>query len=123
MRLNVFSTLLYAAVGSLIAVGCSMLFGLLMYLFMDDLRLAGILSTAACVIGSLAASYLRGKLHRRRGLVSGFFCGLAMYCLFSAASLLTAGVLTGLKKLILLTVSGCVGGVCGVNSKRPKNLM
>lgn len=123
MRLNFLSTLLYAVIGSLIAVGCAVIFGLLMFIFMDDLRFSGILSTAACVIGSLAGSYLRGKLHRRRGLVSGFFCGLAMYCLFSAASLITAGVLTGVKKLLLLTVTGCVGGVWGVNSKRPKNLM
>ena len=115
--------LLSAVFGAAVTFGLSALFGAVLYLFFDDLSFAGLFSTAACILGCFAGAFSGGKLRRRRGLVDGVICGLLIYVIFSAGSILTAGCLTGIRKLLLLVVSGASGGVAGVNSKRPKRLM
>ena len=46
-----------------------------------------------------------------------------MYAVIAAAGVILLGEPAGIKKLLLLTVSGAAGGVSGVNSARPKKLM
>jgi len=115
--------LLTAALGTVLTAGGSAVFALVMYIFFDDLRFAGLLSTAACTAGSFYGSYIGGKFRRRRGLAGGIAAGALMWCVFAAVSLSVTGSVTGIRKLMLLTVSGGAGGVSGVNSKRPGKLM
>ena len=115
--------LIPAAAGTFTAVCIVSLLALISLRFLDDMRYSAILSSAACLIGSFSGAYLGGKYRRRRGIIEGALCGLLMYAVFSAAGLVLTGSPAGIKKLLLLTVSGAAGGVCGVNSKRPKRLM
>ena len=115
--------LLTAVLSTVLTAGGSAVFALVMYIFFDDLRLAGLLSTAACAAGSFFGSYIGGKYRRRRGLAGGIASGALMWCIFAAVSLCITGSVTGIMKLILLTASGGAGGVSGVNSKRPEKLM
>lgn len=115
--------LISAAAGVLASVCITSLLAFVSLRFLDDMRSAGALTSAACTVGSFAGAYLGGKYSRKRGLVRGTLCGLLIYAAFSAAGLFLTGSPSGIKKLLLLTVSGSAGGVCGVNSKRPKSLM
>jgi len=45
-----------------------------------------------------------------------------MYFFLTVCSLIVTGGFIGLKKLLLLVLSGAAGGAVGVNMKRPKNL-
>ena len=115
--------LLTAALGTAITAGCSAVFALVMYIFLDDLRFAGLLSSAACAGGSFYSSFIGGKFRRRNGLAGGMIAGVLMWCIFSAAALAYTGSPTGIRKLILLAAFSSAGGVSGVNSKRPDKLM
>lgn len=115
--------LIPAAAGTALAAAMTSLLALISLMFLDDMRSSAVLSSAACAVGSFAGAYFGGKYRRRKGIIEGTLCGLLMYAFFSAAGLILTGSPSGIKKLLLLTVSGAVGGVCGVNSKRPKNLM
>ena len=58
----------------------------------------------------------------RRGAFEGAVCGSVMYFFLTVCSLIVTGGFIGLKKLLLLVLSGAAGGAVGVNMKRPKNL-
>ena len=62
-----------------------------------------------------AVNILAGGVCRRRGLAGGALTGLMMYILLSAAGIAFAGTIPGIRKLLLLVLSGAAGGVCGVN--------
>lgn len=115
--------LIPTAAGIVTASVITVLLALISLRFLDDMRFSGALTSAACASGSFTGAYLGGKYRRRKGLVRGTLCGLMMYTVFSAAGLILTGSPSGIKKLLLLTVSGASGGVCGVNSKRPGHLM
>ena len=111
------------AAGIVTAAVMTVILALISLRFLDDMRFSGALTSASCAAGSFSGAYIGGKYRRRKGLICGTLCGLMMYAIFSAAGLLLTGSPAGIKKLLLLTVSGASGGVCGVNSKRPKHLM
>ena len=69
-------------------------------------------------LGGISAGWLCGKFRRRHGLKEGAACGIVIYTLLAALSLLITGHLTSHGKLLLLAVMGAVGGVWGVNTKR-----
>ncbi len=112
-----------AAAGALTAFLAVLLCAFLALHFLSDLRHASMLTSAACSAGSFTGAYIGGKYRRRRGIAEGSFCGLLIYILLSAAGMIFTGSPAGMKKLLLLTVSGAAGGVSGVNSKRPPKLM
>ncbi|MBR4627608.1 MAG: TIGR04086 family membrane protein [Ruminococcus sp.] len=112
-----------ALAGTLASAALTALLSAINYFFFDDMTMSAMLAAAACCAGSFAGAFFGGKYRRRRGIAEGAICGLLIYLMFSAAGLILTGSPAGIKKLLLLTVSGAAGGVCGVNSKRPKNLM
>lgn len=114
---------LSALFGIICSLVTTMLFSLMILKLIGNMQLAEWFNAASCVSGSYAGAYFNGKHRRKRGLAEGIICGLLIYAVLSAAALLLAGNMTSIKKLLLLTASGGAGGVYGVNSKRPKNLM
>lgn len=70
-------------------------------------------------ISSMAAGYLSSLLSRERGFFYGLCCGFLLFLMFLLVSLLVwkekLGAGSGLKLLIML-LSGAIGGVWGVNS-------
>lgn len=114
------------AAAVLLGLGCTgaaaaALAAMLFYV-MKDMSMAGAFAGAALALGAYTGAFVFGKYRRRKGLFGGSLCGALMYLVIAAAGIALTGELTGIKKLLLLTVFGAAGGVAGVNSKRPKNL-
>ena len=121
---NVFlSTAIAVICGLVCTASASMLLGMLPFYVMRDMKLTGGFAVASLTLGAYAGAYIYGKYRRRIGLFGGSLCGVLMYALLSIAGIIVTGSPTGIKKLLLLAIAGGAGGVAGVNSKRPKNLM
>ena len=108
--------------GLVCTIGASAVLAALLFYVMKDMAMAGAFAGAALALGDYAGAFVYGRYRRRRGLFGGSLCGAVMYLVISAATIAATGEVTGIKKLLLLTVFGAAGGVAGVNSKRPKNL-
>lgn len=100
-----------------------LLLSAVLFFVMRDMNLVRAFAGASCVSGGYSGAYIYGRYRRRRGLIGGMVCGALMYGAVSIIGLSILGAPAGIKKLLLLTVSGAAGGVAGVNSKRPKRLM
>lgn len=92
------------------------------FLFISDFRLLRLISLIPVFIGAFSGAFICGKYRRRKGLISGVVCGVVIYALICAAGMIFAGRPTRMCKLLLLVTAGAVGGITGVNSKRPKRL-
>lgn len=101
---------------------CSVIFSVAAFFIFKNMMFADIFTILSLTIGGIVSGYLCGKYRRHRGLIDGVLCGAVLYAMIFAVSAFSGGF-TDIKKLLLLVVAGAVGGVSGVNSKRPKNLM
>lgn len=99
----------------------ALLSAVIMYCILGDMKVSKIFSIISMSAGTYASTYFCGKFRRKHGLAEGIMCGVIIYTIIAICGAVFLGELTGIKKLLLLTVSGAVGGVTGVNSKRPKN--
>ena len=111
-----------AAVGILSTLIITALTALFAFLFISDLRAIRFISLIPLFTGAFSGSFFCGKHRRKKGLIEGIICGVLLYLALLVFGIVFTGSLAGLKKLLLLVVSGAVGGVTGVNSKRPKSL-
>lgn len=93
----------------------------IMYCILGDVKVSKIFSLVSISVGTYASTYFCGKYRRKHGLADGIMCGIVIYTVIAICGAVFLGEFTGVKKLLLLTVSGATGGVAGVNSKRPKN--
>ena len=99
----------------------ALLLAVVMYCILGDMKVSTVFSIIAMVTGTYVSTYFCGKYRRKHGLAEGIICGVIIYTLIAICGVVISGEFTGIKKLLLLTVSGATGGVTGVNSKRPKN--
>ncbi len=74
-----------------------------------------------CVSGYFSGS-LCGRYRRRYGMAEGALCGCIIYGIILGISLII-GEFTSPVKLVMLAVSGAIGGISGVNKERPEKLM
>lgn len=108
--------------GLICTAAAAAFFAALIYWVLRDMRFASALSGAALAAGAYTAAFIYGKYRRRKGLFGGSLCGALIYIVLLICGIVFLGEITGIKKLLLLTVFGAAGGAAGVNSKRPKNL-
>lgn len=101
---------------------CSVIFSALAFFVFGNMMFANIFTVLSLSVGGFSSGYLCGKYRRHRGLIDGVICGCVLYVIIFAVGNFT-GEFTDIKKMLLLAAAGAVGGVSGVNSKRPKNLM
>lgn len=99
----------------------ALLLSVVMYCILGDMKVSKIFSLISMVAGTYISTYFCGKYRRKHGLAEGIMCGVVIYTVIAICGAVFLGEFTGIKKLLLLTVSGATGGVTGVNSKRPKN--
>ncbi|MBR3759933.1 MAG: TIGR04086 family membrane protein [Ruminococcus sp.] len=92
------------------------------FFFVSDFRLLRIISLLPLFTGAFSAGFIFGKYRRHKGMISGIICGLILYAVLSAAGILLSGSPSHFSKLLLLVSAGAIGGITGVNSKRPKKL-
>ncbi len=117
-----FSFAASSAVGIAVTVICCIIFSLLTFFVLKTMMFLPHFSVISLFCGGVAAGGICGKFRRRRGLIDGIICGCILSAVVIAASAAVGGF-PDIKKLLLLIAAGAVGGVMGVNSKRPKNLM
>ena len=120
---NLFSFAVPIAVGAVCTGACCILFSALTFFILETMQFIGIFTGVSAAAGGVVSGYICGKYRRRRGLADGIICGGVLCLILTAAAVAVWGDLPELWKLILLICSGAIGGVMGVNSKRPKNLM
>lgn len=111
-----------AAVGILSTLIITALTALFAFLFISDLRAIRFISLIPLFTGAFSGSFFCGKHRRKKGLIEGIICGVSLYIVLLTFGIVFTGSFAGLKKLLLLVISGAIGGVTGVNSKRPKSL-
>ena len=99
----------------------ALLLAIVMYCILGDMKVSKIFSLVSMVVGTYVSTYICGKFRLKHGLAEGIMCGVVIYTVIAIFGAVFLGEFTGVKKLLLLTVSGATGGVTGVNSKRPKN--
>mgnify|MGYP002860293171 CR=1 FL=1 len=116
------SLMLSAALGLMIVLLFLVLSSLIIYFFLGDMNFSRYFSLSALITGGYTGSFFCEKYRRRRGIAEGALCGLIMYVSIAVCGAAVTGSFIGIKKLLLLAVSGAAGGAVGVNSKRPKNL-
>ncbi|MDO4863100.1 MAG: TIGR04086 family membrane protein [Ruminococcus sp.] len=94
----------------------------LSYFILGSTQFVGFFAALSAAVGGFTAGYVCGKYRRRYGLLSGIVCGAVLYAALSLAGLFALGVPADIRKLLLIVTAGAIGGVIGVNTKRPKNL-
>lgn len=107
--------------GIVLILFISLLLSAVMYYILRDMRVSKVFSVLSLTVGTYISTYVCGKFRRKHGLAEGIICGTLIYIVVMTAGFVVIGEFVGIKKLLLLTVSGATGGVTGVNSKRPKN--
>ena len=108
-----------AAAGALCGGACSIaaaaLTSAVVYYAIGSVVLEGLSTALDLLAGGFFGGRAAGALSRRRGLLCGALTGALMYAVLAAAGIASAGMLPGIRKLLLLVLSGTAGGVCGVN--------
>ena len=101
--------------------GC-VLFSAVSFIVFKGMMFGKIFNLLTLFISGYFSGYLCGRYRRRRGMIDGAICGAVIYAVLLSVSA-AFGEFTDIKKLMLLAAAGAVGGIAGVNSPRPKNLM
>lgn len=120
---TLFSFAVPIAAGAVCTGSCCIFFSALTFFILGTMQFTGVFTAVSAAAGGFVSGYICGKYRRRRGLADGMICGGVLSLILTAAAMAVFGDLPEVWKLILLIVSGAVGGVVGVNSKRPKKLM
>ncbi len=117
---SAFSSIISVISGVCILAICLLAFSLLLTAFDANDAVKSVMSGISLCLSVFAAGFICAKQRRKNGLLSGIACGICIYfitlCLGTLALKITMG--KGVfGKLLLVTVIGAAGGVCGVNSK------
>ena len=107
-------------IGMAVTLLLTLIFSAVILLLLKDMMLSGILTLFSLACGSFTGSYICGRYRRHHGLAEGIICGAVIYAVIFVFGLAFCLHPASIKKLLLLTISGAAGGVCGVNSKMPK---
>lgn len=114
------------AVPVLFGIFCMVLssgvFSALSLWLMKSMQFVNFLTVVSLMIGGYFSGFICGRYRRRHGLVDGVICGAIIYAVLMCGGL-AYDVFPVKEKLLLLMIAGAVGGVVGVNSKRPAKLM
>ena len=89
-------------------------------LSMKDLPLSAYkpITSVGCAIAALVAGFFASKIHQKQGLLIGMACGVALFVLIFLIGLIAGGTPLSFwtaVKFAVLIISGCVGGILGVN--------
>ena len=84
-------------------------------------RVLSVLSGIALGAGCFAASYTTAKRQRKKGLLTGVYCGGIVFLVILLCALFFGGSFSAggfFAKILLILSCSCIGGIIGVNSKR-----
>lgn len=75
---------------------------------------------ALSVLGALTAGFVTAKVSHKRGLAYGAVSGLLLFILYLVAGLIASKEpvsVTAVMRMIVMILSGAIGGLLGVNKK------
>lgn len=113
----VFSTV----IGATVSIGMIFLTALIMYVLQSPIQLAGYFSLFSLGLGCLVSGFICGRIKKRKGLLLGLECATILLGLCVIGTVI-GGTLNGsqlMPKLITCMLTGCTGGVLGVNRNQP----
>lgn len=119
---TLFSFAVPVLIGVLCMIVCGVIFSALTFFIFKSMVFLKVSTVVSLTAGGVISGKICGKYRRHRGLIDGTLCGVFLYVLIFSVGF-AFGETTDIKKLLLLVVSGAIGGVIGVNSERPRNLM
>ncbi len=110
---------LSSALGALAAGAVLALCAWLMFALQLPLSLARFMSLFSLGAGCMLSGFICGKIKRVGGLRSGFICAVILLSFCLLVSLLRGAVTGGdaIAKSITAVLTGCTGGVLGVNRR------
>ena len=115
----ILSIFLSVTISFTVTLICITAFSAIIRFLLKDMGLADIFASISLIAGIFTGSYLCGHYRRRHGIIIGAACGIVVFIILYAAGLALSESTAGIRKLLLLTVSGMTGGVYGTNSKHP----
>lgn len=117
---SIWCTILAVVAGLAVTLLFLLLFSLLMSNINAPDSLVQAMACLALCAGSFTAGFVAARRRRRKGLLVGLCCGVAMYFavfligLLLLQSFAAAGTFA---KLVFMILCSCIGGVVGVNCK------
>ena len=113
------SIFLSFAISFTVSLICIAVFSAMIFFLLKDMGLADIFASSSLIAGIFTGSYICGHYRRRYGIIIGAVCGIVVFIILYAAGLALGESTAGIRRLLLLMVSGMTGGVYGTNSKHP----
>lgn len=113
-------------IGTIVFVILLPLFALIVTLLDLDISSTGPLASICIGISSAISGYIAARKIKRKGIVIGGLCGLIIFFLIKLISLLinSSGItLITFIHLIIIVLSGCIGGIIGVNSGEKRKII
>lgn len=80
-----------------------------------------LISVSALALGTYFGGFICAKKYRKNGLIRGAVCGFSIFLTVTVLGSIFAGSILSFSassKLLLVVITGAVGGAVGVNSKR-----
>lgn len=116
---------IFVVVSALIAIIITVFIFLIISFVMTKIdipkNITQVLSIAALALGAYFGGYICAKKYRKNGLLRGVVCGFIVFIIVMIIGSLFAGSVIDLSsssKLLIVVVTGGIGGAIGVNSKR-----
>lgn len=108
---------LSSAVGGICTAGCLAFSAWLMSALRIPLSLAQLFALFSLGAGCMLSGFLCGRIKRRRGLKNGFICAVILLsvCMLGALIFGTVSGADAIAKTLTAVITGCTGGVLGVN--------
>ncbi|MCM1335674.1 MAG: TIGR04086 family membrane protein [Bacteroides sp.] len=108
---------LSSAVGGICTAGCLAFSAWLICALGVPLSLARLFALFSLGAGCMLAGFLCGRIKRRHGLKSGFVCAVVLLsvCMLGALFFGTINGVDSIAKTLTAVLTGCTGGVLGVN--------
>lgn len=115
-----FYTIRSLLLGAVIMILCLMGFSVIISKISTPTPVVSMMANIALCAGCFAAGYSAAKKRRRNGIITGLYCGAAIYFIVYLLGLIIFGsfvTMSGFMKLIMALICSSIGGIFGVNTK------
>lgn len=116
-------------IGAAVAAGVILLTMLtaaaLMVLFDINIMYASPISSVCAAIGTFCGAYLAARKNKAKGIVNGLMVAAIIYVLVSIVALILDNNFTVMSiiHLAVIVLSGCIGGIMGVNKSEKRKII
>ena len=115
--------------GAAVAAGTillTMLIAAAFMVFLDiKVRYASPIASVCAALGTLAGGYFAAIKNKSKGIVNGFFVAIIIYLLIGIVALFMGSKFTAMSviHLAVILLSGCIGGILGVNKNTKRKII